>query len=285
MKVEMTKSGLNEINKKYSDKYIVVYYTADVNTDDTVVLGDKGNPNDVSLTWKRTSTDYWDILKDKCIVYSYGYNLTKKFSDNKGNATKVKFVVRNKEDNYYLIGKADRDGIYQVTGKSATEEGATQFSPNADGQLVINGIEADKYGFTETHSDAGYTLLKKEVIVDITSTKANITPTEANITGIQSKTGDDSTANDGISNGAELANDVIVQTINASSVVDDTRAHMSSQDESTNAYVDMEITNQKQFMLPMTGGAGSYLLIIAGVVVAGCGFLIVKKNQGQRKVQ
>ena len=285
MKVEMTKSGLNEINKKYSDKYIVVYYTADVNTDDTVVLGDKGNPNDVSLTWKRTSTDYWDILKDKCIVYSYGYNLTKKFSDNKGNATKVKFVVRNKEDNYYLIGKADRDGIYQVTGKSATEEGATQFSPNADGQLVINGIEADKYGFTETHSDAGYTLLKKEVIVDITSTKANITPTEANITGIQSKTGDDSTANDGISNGAELANDVIVQTINASSVVDDTKAHMSSQDESTNAYVDMEITNQKQFMLPMTGGAGSYLLIIAGVVVAGFGFLIVKKNQGQRKVQ
>jgi len=285
MKVEMTKSGLSEINKKYSDKYIVVYYTADVNTDDTVVLGDKGNPNDVSLTWKRTSTDYWDILKDKCIVYSYGYNLTKKFSDNKGDATKVKFVVRNKEDNYYLIGKADRDGIYQVTGKSATEEGATQFSPNADGQLVINGIEADKYGFTETHSDAGYTLLKKEVIVDITSTKANITPTEANITGIQSKTGDDSTANDGISNGAELANDVIVQTINASSVVDDTKAHMSSQDESTNAYVDMEITNQKQFMLPMTGGAGSYLLIIVGVVVAGCGFLIVKKNQGQRKVQ
>ena len=285
MKVEMTKSGLSEINKKYSDKYIVVYYTADVNTDDTVVLGDKGNPNDVSLTWKRTSTDYWDILKDKCIVYSYGYNLTKKFSDNKGDATKVKFVVRNKEDNYCLIGKADRDGIYQVTGKSATEEGATQFSPNADGQLVINGIEADKYGFTETHSDAGYTLLKKEVIVDITSTKANITPTEANITGIQSKTGDDSTANDGISNGAELANDVIVQTINASSVVDDTKAHMSSQDESTNAYVDMEITNQKQFMLPMTGGAGSYLLIIVGVVVAGCGFLIVKKNQGQRKVQ
>ena len=49
MKVEMTKSGLSEINKKYSDKYIVVYYTADVNTDDTVVLGDKGNPNDVSL--------------------------------------------------------------------------------------------------------------------------------------------------------------------------------------------------------------------------------------------
>ena len=40
----------------------------------------------------------------------------------------------------------------------------------------------------------------------------------------------------------------------------------------------MQITNQKQFMLPMTGGAGNYLLIIAGVVVAGCGILILNKN-------
>ena len=285
MKVEMTKSGLNEINKKYSDKYIVVYYTADVNTDDTVVLGDKGNPNDVSLTWKRTSTDYWDILKDKCIVYSFGYNFTKKFSDNKGDATKVKFVIQNKSDNYYLVAKADSDGIYQVTGKSATEEGATQFSPAADGKLIINGIEGDEYGCTETHSDAGYTLLKKEIIVKINSTKADITPTQAIITGIQSKNENDSTANDGVKNGTELANDVAVQTTGASATVDSKKATMSANGESVNAFVDMEVTNQKQFLLPMTGGAGSYALIIAGVVIAGCGFMIVKKNQKRKEVQ
>lgn len=285
MKVEMTKSGLNEINKKYSDKYIVVYYTADVNTDDTVVLGDKGNPNDVSLTWKRTSTDYWDILKDKCIVYSFGYNFTKKFSDNKGDATKVKFVIQNKSDNYYLVAKADSDGIYQVTGKSATEEGATQFSPASSGKLIINGIEGDEYGFTETHSDAGYTLLKKEIIVKINSTKADITPTQANITGIQSKNENDSTANDGVKNGTELANDVAVQTTGASATVDSKKATMSANGESVNAFVDMEVTNQKQFLLPMTGGAGSYELIIAGVVIAGCGFMIVKKNQKRKEVQ
>ena len=285
MKVEMTKSGLNEINKKYSDKYIVVYYTADVNTDDTVVLGDIGNPNDVSLTWKRTSTDYWDILKDKCIVYSFGYNFTKKFSDNKGDATKVKFVIQNKSDNYYLVAKADSDGIYQVTGKSATEEGATQFSPAADGKLIINGIEGDEYGFTETHSDAGYTLLKKEITVKINSTKADITPTQANITGIQSKNENDSTANDGVKNGTELANDVAVQTTGASATVDSKKATMSANGESVNAFVDMEVTNQKQFLLPMTGGVGSYALIIAGVVIAGCGFMIVKKNQKRKEVQ
>ena len=264
-----------------TDKYIVVYYTAKVNTDDSVILGDKGNSNDVSLTWKRTNTNYYDILKDKCIVYSYGYDLTKKFSDSKGDATKVKFVVKNKTDNYYLVARADRAGVYQVTGKSAKEADATQFSPSSDGKLVINGIEGDEYGFTETHSDAGYSLLKKEVIIKVKETKADITPTEANITGIQSKSDADSTANDGVPNGAVLKNDVTVQTTAASATVDETKATMTKHDDSGNAYINMQITNQKQFMLPMTGGAGNYLLIIAGVVVAGCGILILNKNRGR----
>jgi LPXTG-motif cell wall-anchored protein len=54
---------------------------------------------------------------------------------------------------------------------------------------------------------------------------------------------------------------------------------MTKHDDSGNAYINMQITNQKQFMLPMTGGAGNYLLIIAGVVVAGCGILILNKNR------
>lgn len=232
MKIEMTKAGLNELNKKYSDKYIVVYYTAKVNTDDS-----------------------------------------------KGDATKVKFVVKNKTDNYYLVARADRAGVYQVTGKSAKEADATQFSPSSDGKLVINGIEGDEYGFTETHSDAGYSLLKKEVIVKVKETKADITPTEANITGIQSKSDADSTANDGVPNGAVLKNDVTVQTTAASATVDEIKATMTKHDDSGNAYINMQITNQKQFMLPMTGGAGNYLLIIAGVVVAGCGILILNKNR------
>ena len=278
MKIEMTKAGLNELNKKYSDKYIVVYYTAKVNTNDSVVLGDKGNPNDVSLTWKRTSTNYYDILKDKCIVYSYGYDLTKKFSDDKGDATKVRFVVKNKTDNYYLVATGS-NGVYQVTGKSATEADATQFSPSSAGKLVINGIEADEYAFTETHSDAGYSLLKKDITVKVTETKANITPTIANITGIQSKADTDSTANDGVANGTALNNNVTVQTIAASATVDDTKATMTKHGESDKAYINMEVINQKQFLPPLTGGTGSYLLIIVGVVVAGCGVMVLRRNK------
>ena len=72
-----------------------------------------------------------------------------------------------------------------------------------------------------------------------------------------------------------------VQTTAASATVDNTKVTMTKRDESNNAYVNMEITNQKQFMLPMTGGAGSYLLIIAGVVAAGCGMMILRRNKRQ----
>ena len=106
-------------------------------------------------------------------------------------------------------------------------------------------------------------------------------PTEANLTGIQSKSDTDPTANDGVPNGAALKNDVTVQTTAASATVDNTIVTMTKRDESNNAYVNMEITNQKQFMLPMTGGAGSYLLIIAGVVAAGCGMMILRRNKRQ----
>ena len=72
-----------------------------------------------------------------------------------------------------------------------------------------------------------------------------------------------------------------VQLTAASATVDDTKATMTKHNDSENAYINMQITNQKQFILPMTGGAGNYLLIIAGVVVTGCGILILKKNRRQ----
>lgn len=280
MKVSFTAAGLSEINKKYSDKYIVVYYTAKVNTDGSTILGDKGNPNDVKLTWKRTSTDYYDVLKDECIVYTFGLDLTKKFTDGKGDATKVKFVLQNTSDKYFLKATGN-NGIYQVTGRVKTEDEATQFSPAADGSMVINGIEADTYELTETHSDAGYSLLKQPVVIKIDSTTAKITPTEANITGTKSKSGNDSVANDGNVQGTAIADEVSVVTTSAACTVDDKENTMKDADDSKNAFVVMEVTNSKQFLLPQTGGSGMYILTIAGFIVAGLGYyFLTHKKKG-----
>ena len=280
MTVAMTADGLNEINKNYSEKYMVVYYTADVKSNNTVVTGDKGNPNDVSLEWRRTSQEYYDVLRDQSIVYTFGIDLQKKFSDNNGDATKVKFVLQNQKDNYYVKATGS-NGVYYVNGKSATEAGATEFSPAADGTLLINGIEGDTYVMTETHSDTGYSLLKEPMTITINSAKADITATIANITGIQSKAGTESTANDSVVKGEALQNKVVVQTTAASAKVDGTNATLNADKTTTDSehgLVDMEVLNSKGFTLPKTGGDGLYLITILGVVLAGAGIAWSRKK-------
>ena len=77
MRIEMTAAGLNEINtcktvytaadmvnSGYSDCTVKITYQAQMNSDDSVVFGDAGNPNEVVLVWRRTSTNYYDTLVD-----------------------------------------------------------------------------------------------------------------------------------------------------------------------------------------------------------------------------
>ena len=107
MTVEMTAKGLAEINKSktvyadagmvnsgFSDCTVRLTYTAKVDSDNSLVVGDKGNDNKVVLTWKRSSQNYYDTLVDDCHVFSYGIDLTKLFSDGKGDFSKVEFLIQ-----------------------------------------------------------------------------------------------------------------------------------------------------------------------------------------------
>ena len=97
MTIQMTAAGLKEINPAKAGLYMVVAYTATVNSDATPVLGDMGNVNDVKLTWKRTSDDEVKTVEDKAKVYTYGLDIDKKFSGSKkGDATQVEFVLRTR---------------------------------------------------------------------------------------------------------------------------------------------------------------------------------------------
>lgn len=118
MTISMTASGLAEINSSkavytgesmvnsgYSDCTLRITYKATMNSDNSVTYGDAGNPNDVVLTWKRSNTSYYDTLADDCHVYVYGIDMTKQFSDGRGDYSKVEFIVRNDTDGCFLVGK------------------------------------------------------------------------------------------------------------------------------------------------------------------------------------
>lgn len=179
MNIAMTADGLNEINSAstvyttgtnsgYSDCTMRISYAAKLNSDTSVVYGSTGNPNTVTLIWKRTNADYSDSLTDTATVYTYGIDLTKKFSDGKGDLSKVKFILENNTDICYVVAE-QKDGIYYATGFVGTEDKATVFTPNNNGHIIVKGLEDDNYILTETATAEGYTALKAGIPVSITA--------------------------------------------------------------------------------------------------------------------
>jgi LPXTG-motif cell wall-anchored protein len=188
-----------------SDLYMVVYYQCKVNSDATAVLGDDGNVNDVQLVWSRSNSSTYSTLEDRCYVYTYGIDLTKDFSDAQGDPTKVKFVLYNVTDGYYVTAAADNvnnvDGykVYYVTGKVTDQSDATIFTPTqltkasdtntmAEGQsnighFIINGLEGDTYELIEIETDDGYSLLKDPITIVINSASRSITSAKAGTVG------------------------------------------------------------------------------------------------------
>lgn len=313
--ISMTDAGLKKINETYHDYYMVAYYTVNVNSDATAVLGDEGNPNDAKLTWERTSKGYYDTLEDRNYVYTYGLDLTKKFSDGKGDATKVKFALHNTTDGYYVVAdnvttNADGKKVYYVTGKTPDQDKATIFSPDKDGAMLIYGLEADKYQLTETHTDNGYSLLKDQIEIDISSTEREINQAVCgNVGFVESETHKHTDAcyatNDegnkvlicghtdtSGTNGRTVGKtDMVVGDIKpATATVDDLAVdlldYVTTQNaNSADAIAQMEITNTKSFELPVTGGSGLYLVTVMGVLAVAGGCYTISKTRKKKENQ
>lgn len=265
MIVTPTEAGLRTINPALSQKWMVVSYSATVNSDATVALGDTGNTNDVLLTWRRTNMMKYDILEDKARVYTFGINLKKEFttSDKTPDPTKVQFVLQNKTDGHYVTAKQASAGVYYVTDatKGDDEDAGTKFSPANDGSLIVNGLEANEYVLTEIKTSEGYSLLKQPITVNIKCTDDSITATKTTLYDIFDKN-------------ANVNKTVIdVRNEDASATVDGSATAMSvhvarNNLQSNNARVDITVTNTPSFKLPMTGGTGTILFTIGGCVLA-----------------
>lgn len=314
-----TDAGLDEINKKYYDgqHYLVVYYTATLASNADTVLGDNGNPNDVSLIWRRTSEGYYNVLEDRSIVYSYGVDLTKLFSDNNTKADDfkaVQFVLYNETEDYYVTATKSADGLYYVSGKTKDKKDATIFSPEGTGKLLVNGIEGDDYKLTEVHTAKGYTIGQNQIHFTINQASREITASAvyhmtADKDHDEEHVKDDSTSLT-LSNGETLptANEgttdkdaMVIGALNpTTATIDGAQAAMCKYGESDlsskavtdladktakdseNANVKMSITNHKGFSLPKTGDKGVYAVTIIGIIGAVVGFYIVSENRKKK---
>ena len=259
MTITMTESGLAEINESatvytnsvqrgYSDCTMRITYAAALTAD--AQLGDKDNPNTVTLTWKRTNTAYSDTLSDCCHVYSYGIDVLKTFSDSKGKAQNVKFLLHNDTDDCYIVAE-QKEGVYYAKGFAAKKADATTFVPNSSGHVIVKGLEDDAYSLTETATDKGYVLLKEDIKLVIKTAESG------------------------------QCENCAAQLLTASATVNGKDVTMTD----SNAIVPLTVVNNPGFDLPKTGSYGTWMFTVGGVMLLGAAAFIVMKSRKHKNEQ
>jgi LPXTG-motif cell wall-anchored protein len=284
------------VNSGYSDCTLRITYKATMDSDNSLVSGDIGNPNDVVLTWKRSNTSYYDTLVDDAHVYTYGIELTKLFSDGQGNFENVEFIIHNDTDNYFVKAELNVDeGIYYVTDHVENEADATHFVPvvpqvkpidTDDGQykVIIKGLEDDTYTITEVRTDDGYTLLRDDIEVVITKaeTVEVCTIYTTDVVGLiqNDPRYAEAIINEAISKGyiktdgglAEILNNMPQKQLEhhlltASATVDGNEVNMLEDNGSQNAHAPLTVVNTRGFKLPSTGDHGVWMYGLLGILL------------------
>ena len=306
MTVEMTAKGLAEINNSqavyadasmvnsgFSDCTMRLTYTAKVDSDNSLVVGDKGNDNKVVLTWKRTSESYYDTLVDDAHIYTYGIDLTKLFSDGKGDFSKVAFLVQNKTDNYYVQAKLNQEeGVYYVTGHTPNKEDATHFVPvktgDTKGRILIKGLEDDTYTMTEVRTDNGYVLLKQDIEAVISQKESTESCTVYSSDALGLIQNDPRYAKI-IQSDADLKNipqkHLEHKLLTASATVSGKNVNMAEDNGSANAEAPLTVVNTRGFDLPKTGDNGTVMFTVVGILLmAGAVSVIALVSRKKRSV-
>lgn len=224
-------------------------------------------------------------------LYVFGIDLTKKFSDGKGDFSKVEFLVQNKTDGYFVQAELNEDeGVYYVTGHTENKTDATHFVPvtsgEAQGKVIVKGLEDDTYLMTEVRTASGYTLLKEDIEVVITKAEkdelCNIYGTD--VLGLIQN---DPRYAEIINDASDMKNvpqkHLEHKLLTASATVDGKKVTMVEDDGSANAHAPLTVVNTRGFDLPQTGDNGTFVFTVIGILMmAGAAAVIVLASRKKR---
>lgn len=230
---------------------LVVTYDAQLNTSATI--GREGNVNTAALTY--TNNPYGTVPADtdfaakaRAVSGSDNTNNTKTFMD---TATVYTFGIEVAK-----VAKGTKTGLQGAvfelklkdtmrkigfTGSGGTytkaADGTAALTTGTDGKLTLKGLAPGTYKLKETKAPAGYVLSAGETEITIADTDFN-----------------------GIPDSKEQ------------STTDTTTTQTTDKD---NGLVSITVENTKGFTLPRTGGIGTVLFSMIGIVLMGSGVLLV----------
>lgn len=248
--------NLKNISGVTKDSKIIVKYNATLNS--SAVIGLDGNPNEVYLTFSNNPNvggegNTGKTPTDKVIVFTYELDTTKV-----DGADTTKKLANAEFELYKTVGTTNfyakvMDG--KVSGWKTDEKEATTLTSDANGLFKVAGLDDGTYYLKETKAPVGYNLLTDPVTLVITATTSNGqnwtsgTASEA-LTALKIKVG----------NQTETAGYTDTGIVNAT------------------------IANNKGATLPTTGGMGTIIFTIAGLILVICaGVFFTAKNKKDTK--
>lgn len=230
----------------YQGYNVKLSYTATVTADAVQVNG-----NDVKLYINNNDQP----LEDRTEVYTYGIDVQKKFSDSGNQYGFVTFSLYTNAEYQKEQGKTaltlyGQNGSYKATG---TGIGTTELALNSTtGKLTITGLDQGTYWLVETATAGGYT---KSADIQIVLT-------------------------------ADSQNKAVLDPNGTTAMIGGTGKDLSSITSEANTSINLaafEVLNQKGFNLPQTGGAGTWMFTIGGILlVAAAGVLFALSRKKDR---
>lgn len=231
--IKWTFSNLKDLTNVTSSSKIRVKYSATLN--DKAVIGAKGNPNTVNLTYSNNpnKTDDGETGKtpdDTNIVFTYEA-IFNKVNENKQALAGAKFELFKK------VKKTDNTGFDWVS-KGNLDPDPTEVS-SGKYTYTFKGLDDGEYKLVETQTPAGYNTMEDKIFtIEATHTQD---PEKLELTGLRVTGG----------------------------LISDEGANKNATVDVSKGTISADIVNKAGTELPETGGMGTTLLyVLGGVLVA-----------------
>lgn len=175
-KLTVAFTDLKTVKGVTADKYIIVEYSATLNSN--AVIGLPGNENAVKLTFSNNPNQsgeggdnpQGETPEDKVIVFTYQLNGTKvDATDNTKTLKDAEFKLQRQSDEKWAqINKSGK-----VTAWVESEDDASAVTSDTDGKFLVAGLDDGKYNVKETKAPAGYDLPADPFVVTLTAKTMN----------------------------------------------------------------------------------------------------------------